>query len=101
MLVDSGADISSISLEVGKKLGFDRFESEVVEVAAGVNATVEYVLRNIEMIIEEPTFKAPIAWLLNPECVNILLGREVVFDQFNIEFRQKDEVIIFKKRDDI
>ncbi|MBK6815330.1 MAG: retropepsin-like domain-containing protein [Saprospiraceae bacterium] len=101
MLVDSGADISSISLEVGKKLGFDRFESEVVEMAASVNATVEYVLRNIEMIIEEHTFKAPIAWLLNPECVDILLGREVVFDQFNIEFRQKDEVIIFKKRDDI
>ncbi len=31
----------------------------------------------------------------------MLLGREVVFDKFSIEFRQADEEIIFTKREDV
>jgi hypothetical protein len=100
MLVDSGADITTVTLEVGEELGFERFESEVVDLATGVNGTVEYVLRNVQMSLEGHTFIAPVAWLLEPKCDDLLLGREVVFDLFDIEFKQKDETIIFKKRGD-
>jgi hypothetical protein len=31
----------------------------------------------------------------------LLLGREVVFDKFNVEFRQADEEIIFTRREDV
>ncbi|HMQ47950.1 MAG TPA: retropepsin-like domain-containing protein [Saprospiraceae bacterium] len=100
MLVDSGADISTISLSVGEELGLKLFDNEVVDLAAGVNGTVEYVLRNVIITLEGQTFTAPVAWILNPNCPDLLLGREVIFDYFDIEFRQKDKEIVFKKRDD-
>jgi Aspartyl protease/Family of unknown function (DUF5678) len=93
MLVDSGADISTLSYAIGKQIGFNRFEEEVAEVAAGVNGTVEYVIRKIKMEIDGYSFDAPIAWLLDEKCEDILLGREKVFDVFDVEFRQKDEII--------
>ena len=41
------------------------------------------------------------AWLqTNTGGEQLLLGREVVFDRFNIEFRQADEQIIFTWRMD-
>lgn len=30
---------------------------------------------------------------------DIIIGREVIFDAFDIEFKQADETIIFKKRE--
>ena len=100
MLVDSGADISTLSLSVGGEMGLERYENEVADLAEGVNGTVEYVLRNVKMTIEGHNFTVPIAWLLSPDCNDLLLGREVVFDIFDIEFKQKDETIIFRKRGD-
>ena len=73
MLVDSGADISTISLAVGRELGLERYKNEVIDKAAGVNGTVEYVLRNVEMTIEGHSFTAPVAWFLNPDCDDLLL----------------------------
>ncbi len=100
MLVDSGADISTISLDLGEVLGFVKHEDEVPEVAAGVNGTVEYVIRKVNMEIEEHVFSAPVAWLLDEKCDDLLLGRETVFDIFDIEFKQKDGEILFRKRSD-
>jgi hypothetical protein len=40
----------------------------------------------------------PIAWLQTDDAVECLLGREVVFDNFDIEFKQRDRQIIFKYR---
>jgi len=100
MLVDSGADITTITLQVGQELGLERFEEEVPDIAEGVIGTVEYVLRNVQITLEGYSFTAPVAWLLNPDCDDLLLGREVVFDLFDIDFKQKDETIIFRKRED-
>lgn len=62
---------------------------------------IEYVLRNVEMTIDKHSFIARVAWLqTNTGGEQLLLGREVVFDKFNIEFRQADEQIIFKWRED-
>jgi len=100
MLVDPGADVSTLSLSTGIALGFEHFEGEVADIAAGVSGTMEYVLRTVELEIEGHVFKAPVAWILDESCEDLLLGREVVFDVFNVEFRQKDGEIIFKKRND-
>jgi hypothetical protein len=100
MTVDSGSDVSLISFKLGQDLGFLLADSEVSLSANGVGSTVDYVLRNIELTIDDRAFNAPVAWLQTPiENSPLLLGREVVFEKFNIEFRQADEKIIFTWRD--
>ena len=39
------------------------------------------------------------AWLQDPDLDDMIIGRDTVFDLFDIEFRQADEEIEFKKRD--
>ncbi|MDB9459340.1 hypothetical protein PN473_13145 [Dolichospermum circinale CS-545/17] len=51
-----------------------------------------------QCIIDNYTFSAPVAWLQNEDCQEVLLGREVVFDLFDIEFKQAEEKILFKYR---
>ena len=98
LLVDSGADFSCIDFEIGKNLGLTLAPNEVVEFGEGVGSRVEYVMRELEMTIENHTFKAKVAWLLDENINEALLGRETVFDLFDIEFKQADETIIFKWR---
>ncbi|MEH2072790.1 MAG: retropepsin-like domain-containing protein [Nostoc sp.] len=101
MLVDSGAELSLISLKVGQDLGYALADAESTLLAETIGGRVEYVLRNVEMRIDEQSFIAPVAWLqTNTGGEQLLLGREVVFDKFNIEFRQADEQIIFTWRAD-
>src|SRR6478672_4076463 len=89
MLVDSGAELSLISLKVGQDLGYALADSESTLLAETIGGRVEYVLRNVEMTIDEHNFIAPVAWLqTNTGGEQLLLGREVVFERFNIEFRQ-------------
>jgi hypothetical protein len=99
MLVDSGSDISLITLYLGKDLGYSLSPGEVLSHGEGVGGSVQYVLREIQMQIDDHIFSAPVAWLQNEHCEEILLGREVVFDLFDIEFKQAEEKIIFKHRD--
>ena len=99
MLVDSGAELSLISWKLGRELGLNIAESETSLKAQTIGGTVEYVTRNLEMTIDDRTFVAPVAWLQSDVGGDqLLLGREVVFDKFNIEFRQADKQIIFTWR---
>ncbi len=99
MLVDSGAEVSLMSLKMGQDLGLTLADAESTLLAETIGGNVEYVLRNLEITIDEHSFIAPIAWLQNPiETEQLLLGREVIFDRFNIEFRQAEEKIIFRWR---
>ncbi len=98
MLVDSGADVSLIPYKMGIDLGLEVAFHERISVATGIGGSVEYVVRDIEFTIDSHTFKAPVAWVQTPDCEDIILGREVVFDTFDIEFRQADEEIVFKLR---
>ncbi len=100
MLVDSGADITVIPKWTGEDLGLSIAEDEYIETAEGVNGTVDYVVRNLTFNLDGHIFKAPVGWILTEEVEDILLGREVVFDLFDVEFKQKDELILFKKRND-
>lgn len=98
MLVDSGSDISLITLYLGTDLGYTLSQGEVLSNGEGVGGSVQYVLRQVEMQIDDYTFSAPVAWLQNEDCQEVLLGREIVFDLFDIEFKQAEEKIIFKYR---
>ncbi|MBC6473131.1 MAG: retropepsin-like domain-containing protein [Hormoscilla sp. GM102CHS1] len=98
MIVDSGADFSVISLKNGLDLGYRLADGEELLVAQTLGS-VEYVLRRVEMAIDGYSFTAPFAWLQNNKTDVMLLGREVVFDKFNIEFRQAEEEIIFTWRE--
>jgi hypothetical protein len=98
MLVDSGADVSLISYQLGIDLGFTRSPAEIVESALSVGGQVEFLMRQVEMVLEGNTFNAPVAWLQSDLATDNLLGREKVFDLFDIEFKQADEQIIFKFR---
>ena len=98
MLVDSGADITIIPKWTGEDLGLKLSPDEYVETAEGVNGSVSYVVRNLTFKIDEHIFKAPVGWILTEEVEDILLGREIVFDLFDVEFKQSDEVILFKWR---
>ncbi|NES96227.1 MAG: hypothetical protein F6K32_13530 [Desertifilum sp. SIO1I2] len=101
MLVDSGAELSLIPLRVGQALGLSLAKAEAPLIAETIVGRVEYVTRNLEMIVDGYSFSAPVAWLQSPTDVEqLLLGREVVFDRFNIEFRQAEETITFSWRED-
>lgn len=101
LLVDSGAEISLISHKLGEDLGYALADGESKLSAETIGGTVEYVSRNVEMIIDGHHLMVPTAWLQTPiESEQLLLGREVVFDQFNIEFRQAEEQVIFRWRDE-
>jgi hypothetical protein len=101
MLVDSGADFSLIGYKLGKNLGFERTRGEVIGEGEGVGSVVQYVLRYVKFIIDGHEFDAKVAWLLDEEYDELLLGRDTVFDLFDIEFKQADETIIFKWRGDV
>ncbi|GAA6614679.1 hypothetical protein NUACC26_004640 [Scytonema sp. NUACC26] len=101
MLVDSGADFSLISLKAGQDLGYTLADGEQTLLAQTVGGTVECVLRKVEMTIDGKSFIAPVAWLQNNTTDVMLLGREAVFDKFNIEFRQAEEKIIFSWREEL
>jgi hypothetical protein len=99
MLVDSGAELSLISLEIGKLLGFRLADGEILSDGTGVGGEIQYVTRAVDFTIDGHSFRAPVAWL-QTEITDapLLLGREVVFDLFNIEFIQAEERIEFKWR---
>jgi Aspartyl protease/Family of unknown function (DUF5678) len=101
MLVDSGSDISLITLDLGQDLGYTISSGEILSSGEGVGGSIQYVLRQVEMQIDDRSFSAPIAWLQDEVCQEVLLGREVVFDLFDIEFKQAEEKILFKYRQNL
>ncbi|MFN5513852.1 MAG: DUF5678 domain-containing protein [Cyanobacteriota bacterium] len=98
ILIDSGADISLIPYQLGVDLGYHKLPEEINNQGESVGGIVEYLLRNINMEINGNRFSAPVAWLQTMDCDEILIGREVVFDLFDIEFKQAEERIMFKWR---
>jgi Aspartyl protease len=98
MLVDSGADITVMPRWMGEDLGLQLAEDEYIERAEGINGSVGYVIRNLTFTLDGHTFKAPVGWIQTDGVEDILLGREVVFDLFDVEFKQAEETILFKRR---
>jgi len=96
-LVDSGAELSLITKQLGEDLGYTKAPGEINNQAEGVGGSIEYLLRPIKIQLDGHIFPAPVAWAQTDFCQEIVLGREVVFDLFDIEFKQAEEMIIFKR----
>jgi hypothetical protein len=98
MLVDSGVDISVISKEFGDEIGLSISDNEKIYSAIGVGGGVlKYVEREIFIKIDnKKAVKAPVAWIQDSRYNEMIIGREVIFDLYEITFRQADERIVFK-----
>lgn len=96
-LIDSGADCSLISKDAGELLGFRRYNEDPVLTAYGVGGTIEYILKMVECIIDVHKLIIPVAWVQTEGVKDLIIGRDVVFDYFDIEFKQSVDKIIFKK----
>jgi predicted aspartyl protease len=97
-LIDSGADISAVGKEFGEKLGFTKGKHEIVSNVQGIGGSVDFLMREAEIEINDFRFMIRFAWLQDENINDIIIGREIVFDLFDIEFKQADEEIIFRKR---
>ncbi|MEI6731275.1 MAG: hypothetical protein WCK90_01200 [archaeon] len=101
-LLDSGADISVIPLDVAELLNADL--SGKKEEVTGIGGFAEAIQTTLNLEISRPhepySFTIPVKVLLtktNTEDVPILLGRAGFFDKFEITFDQKNERIHLKK----
>jgi Family of unknown function (DUF5678) len=56
MLVDSGAELSLTTKRLGEDLGCSRTAQESVRKADGVGGSIEYLLRDIEVQVEEQSY---------------------------------------------
>ncbi len=97
MLIDSGADVSIISYENGLELGLVLEKDEHISDLGGIGGGISVVYRTLQMQIGDYLFDTKIAWSLGKKIPEIL-GRVDVFDKFDIELKQAEEVAIFKKR---
>jgi hypothetical protein len=91
--VDSGADYTLIPYRMGRFLGLERIATEVREIG-GVGGVVGVRFAIVSMKIEAHQFDCSIAWA-QIERVPLLLGRDEVFEHFDITFRQRNKKAIF------
>jgi hypothetical protein len=91
--IDSGADYTLVPYRMGRFLGLERKASEVKEIG-GIGGVIGVRFAFIPMRIGGHQFDCTIAWA-QIEHVPFLLGRENVFECFDITFRQKRKKTIF------
>ena len=98
-LLDSGADISAIPMEMAEILGLDLNGKK--NPAFGVGGEVDAIDTEIEVNIkkghEDYKFKMPVKVILEDYDLPVLLGRAGFFDKFVITFNQDQEKVSLKK----
>lgn len=92
--IDSEADISLIPFSVGDYLGFEVEKNKIQYISEGGSVKIPVILKNLKMEIGDKEFEVRIAWCLVEE-VPPLLDRKDIFDKFNVNFKEKEEVIEF------
>jgi hypothetical protein len=96
MYIDSGADITMVSLQVGKALGIKQEPNdEILEIKGVSGSGVPYILKKANLILNGKKLKIRLAWALIEE-VPLLLGRLDIFPRFKITFDEKQELITFR-----
>lgn len=95
--IDSGADYTLLPYRLGRFLGLDKVASEIREVG-GIGGVIAVRFATVPMRIGNYQFDCPIAWA-QIEHVPFLLGREGVFDRFDITFRQRNKKTILVWRE--
>ncbi len=58
------------------------------------------MIRKLTFTRDGHVFDAPVSWIQTDGVEAVLSGREVVFDLFDVVFKQAKETILFKKRRD-
>ncbi|GAI39943.1 unnamed protein product [marine sediment metagenome] len=91
--VDSEADYTLIPYRMGRFLSLERIASEVKEIG-GIGGVIGVRFAVIPMKIEEHQFDCTVAWA-QIERVPFLLGRECVFEYFDISFQQRKKKTVF------
>jgi hypothetical protein len=91
--VDSGADYILIPYRMGRFFGLEKIASEVKEIG-GVGGVIGVRLAIVPKRIEDHQFECTIAWA-QIERVPFLLGREDVFEHFDITFQKRKKKTIF------
>lgn len=95
MYIDSGADITMVSLELGKALGFKQSPAdEILEIRGVSGSGVPYILKPVKIFLNGKKLKIRLAWALIEE-VPLLLGRMDVFNKFKILFNEYRGLITF------
>ena len=95
--IDSGADYTLIPYQMGRFLGLEKIASEVKEIG-GIGGFIVVRFAIVPMKIETHRFDCTIAWS-QIERVPFLLGRQDVFEHFNITFQQSNKKTIFTWQD--
>ncbi|MBI2449814.1 hypothetical protein HYV49_05985 [Candidatus Pacearchaeota archaeon] len=91
--VDSGADITLISKSVGDTLGFKIESTDNITEIKGIGERgVPIIIKKLKIKLGEKLFDARIAWALIEE-VPLLLGREDVFNLFEINFKKNSKIV--------
>jgi predicted aspartyl protease len=99
-ILDSGADISVLPLEVGEQLSLDltRNRSPCGGIGGEVDTAEDHVRVRISQGHENYTFEIPVKIVLDPySTIPVLIGREGFFDKFEITFDEGRERISLKK----
>ena len=96
-LIDSGADCSLINKDAGELLGFRKQREDRILTANSVGGIIEYIFKMVDCVIDAHNLTIPVAWVQTEDVEDSIIGRDVVFDYFDIEFKQRLEKIIFKK----
>ena len=98
-LIDSGADISAIPLDIAEILGLDLSGEETPAYGIGgkVNSVETKMSIKIEKGHEQYAFQIPIKVILGDYDFPILLGRAGFFSEFVISFDESQEKVSLKK----
>jgi len=99
-ILDSGADISVLPLEVGEQLGLDltRNRSPCGGIGGEVDTAEDHVRVRIAQGHENYTFVIAVKVVLDPNSsIPVLIGREGFFDKFEITFDEGRERISLKR----
>ena len=94
--IDSGADLTMIPLSLGKLLGFKKRDGKIKRIG-GISGSAPVIFVRGQIKIGDYQFSIRLAWC-QTENVPPLLGRADIFDQFDIIFKQTEELILFEKR---
>lgn len=95
-LFDTGADVSSLPVSAGLKLGIDLSKCPRIGMSGFEGSTVSVYKSKIKIRFYEKSMSVPCVFHPNDD-VPILLGRAGILDRFNIFMDGKKKEIIFEK----
>ena len=95
-LIDSRADITVIPHRTGIELRLPSSKEEELQPLGGISGSIPVAYRPVEMEIGDYRFFCKIAWA-QTDSIPFILGRLDVFDEFNVELRQKERVTFFER----